>query len=190
MGWRVSFYKADKDKPVIITRAVDDGETYNDIKINGEQIMYDQGTNVWCDLSHCNDEFKKEIKCLQEDSDRDFFSITKEGFKMIILAYREKVIDMLKKQIDVHKNPNLKDTEDYWGFDGNILRSMEDELKTWELSWVREDGSNWYENIELNKPKGEFGISGSWKYKYAIFDMIEVYKYFDWDNYTMVVYGG
>ena len=46
------------------------------------------------------------------------------------------------------------------------------------------------ENIELDKPKDKFGISGSWKYKYAIFDMIEVYKYFDWDNYTMVVYGG
>lgn len=33
-------------------------------------------------------------------------------------------------------------------------------------------------------------ISGSWKYKYAIFDMINVFKRFDWNNYTMVVFGG
>ena len=39
-------------------------------------------------------------------------------------------------------------------------------------------------NLNLN-----LVLVGSWKYKYAIFDMIEVYKYFDWDNYTMVVYG-
>lgn len=190
MGWRVSFYRADKENPVIVKQDVYDGETYNDITINGEQIMYDQGTDVWCELSHNNEDFKKEIKCLQEDQDRDFFSITKEGFKMIILEYRQKVINTIKKQIEVHKNPALKDTYEYWGYDGDLLKTMEDELYTWEWSWLRDEGGRGYENIELDKPKSQFGISGSWKYKYAIFDMIEVYKYFDWDNYTMVVYGG
>ena len=189
MGWRVSFYKADKNNPVIVKQEVDDGETYNDITINGEEIMYDQATDVWCELSHGNEDFKKEIKCLQEDSDRDFFSITKEGFKMMILEYRQKVINTIKKQIEVYKNPALKDTFEYWRYDGDLLKTMEDELYTWEWSWLRDDGGRGYENIELDKPKSRFGISGSWKYKYAIFDMIEVYKYFDWDNYTMVVYG-
>jgi hypothetical protein len=45
-------------------------------------------------------------------------------------------------------------------------------------------------NINLAKDKDTFGISDSWMYKYAIFDMIEIYKYFDWENYLMVVYGG
>ena len=190
MGWRVSFYRADKKNPVIVKQEFDDGETYNDITINGEEIMYDQGTDVWCELSHSNEDFKKEIKCLQEDTDRDFFSITKEGFKMMILEYRQKVINTIKKQIEVHKNPALKDTLEYYGYDGDLLKTMEDELYTWEWSWLRDEGSRGYENIELDKPKSQFGISGSWTYKYAIFDMIEVYKYFDWDNYTMVVYGG
>jgi hypothetical protein len=187
MGWRVRWYKANKEKPVILTK---DDEGYDCITINGKEIMYDQGTDVWCDLSYNNDEFKKEIKCLCKDPDRDYFSITKEGFKMIILAYRDKVIDTLKKQIDVYKNPDLKNSPDYWGYDGNILCMVEDELRTWELYWLRDDGGIGYENINLHKSKDEFGISGSWKYKYGIFDMIEVYKYFDWDNYTMVVYGG
>ena len=77
--------------------------------------MYDQGTDVWCELSHSNEDFKKEIKCLQEDQDRDFFSITKEGFKMMILEYRQKVINTIKKQIEVHRNPALKHTIEYYG---------------------------------------------------------------------------
>ena len=107
----------------------------------------------------------------------------------MILEYRQKVINTIKKQIEVYKNPALKDTFEYWRYDGDLLKTMEDELYTWEWSWLRDDGGRGYENIELDKPKSRFGISGSWKYKYAIFDMIEVYKYFDWDNYTMVVYG-
>ena len=67
---------------------------------------------------------------------------------------------------------------------------MEEELQLWEWSYPSDDGDVRYENICLHKSKDEFGISSSWRYKYAIFDMIEVYKYFDWENYTMVVYGG
>ena len=193
MGWRVSLYKADKENPVTIEHIVDkyNKMEYDTAEINGEQLMYDQGTDIWLDLKHNNEDFKKEIKCLADNPDQDFYSITKEGFKMIILAYRDKVINYYKKQIEVYKNPKLKDTRDYWRYDGNILSCMEEELHTWEWSYLNDaDGDRRYENICLCKSKDEFGISGSWQYKYAIFDMIEVYKYFDWDNYTMVVYGG
>ena len=42
-------------------------------------------------------------------------------------------------------------------------------------------------NIDLSDRKL---VSGSWIYKYAIFDMIFIYKTFDWENDLMVVYGG
>lgn len=192
MGWRVSLYKADKENPVTIEHIVDkyNKMEYDTAEINGEQLMYDQGTDVWLDLKHNNEDFKKEIKCLADDPDQDFYSITKEGFKMIILAYREKAITYLKKQIEVYKNPELKDRADYWRYDGDLLKVVEQELHTWEWSYPTDDGDRRYENICLHKSKDEFGISGSWTYQYAIFDLIEVYKYFDWDNYTMVVYGG
>lgn len=192
MGWRVSLYKADKENPVTIEHIVDkyNKMEYDTAEINGEQLMYDQGTDVWLDLKHNNEDFKKEIKCLADNPDQDFYSITKEGFKMIILAYREKAITYLKKQIEVYKNPELKDGADYWRYDGDLLKVVEQELHTWEWSYPTDDGDRRYENICLHKSKDEFGISGSWTYQYAIFDLIELYKYFDWDNYTMVVYGG
>ena len=123
-------------KNPVIKQVVDDGEIYNDITINGEQIMYDQGTDVWCELSHNNEDFKKEIKCLQEDPDRDFFSITKEGFKMMILEYDKKLLILIKNKLRYIKIPALKDTSEYWGYDGDILKTMEDELYTWE-SWFK-----------------------------------------------------
>lgn len=192
MGWRVSWYRADKENPVTVELIEDEwnGKTFETATINGEMIMNNQGTEMWSNLKLNNEDFKKEIKCLANDPDQDFYSITKEGFKMVILAYRDRIIENIKKQIEVHKNPELKESREYWWYDGNILREMEEELQLWEWSYPSDDGDVRYENICLHKSKDEFGISSSWRYKYAIFDMIEVYKYFDWENYTMVVYGG
>lgn len=191
MGWRVSFYRANKENPVTIEHIVDGEMKYDTATINDEkEVLYDQGTDIWIELKTNNEDFKKEIECLADNPDEDYYLITKAGFKMIILAYRDRIIENLKKQIEVHKNPELKETRDFWRYDGDILRVMEDELHTWEWSYPSDDGDRRYENICLHKSKDEFGISSSWQYKYAIFDMIEVYKYFDWDNYTMVVYGG
>lgn len=191
MGWRVSWYQADKNNPVDVEEIDEgDGVLYSTGKINGKQVMFNQGTDIWNELKTKNEDFKKEIKCLAENPDQDFYSITKEGFKMVILAYRDRIIENLKKQIEVHKNPELKESRDYWWFDGNILRDMEEELHMWEWSYPSDDGDRRYENICFHKSKDEFGISTSWRYKYAIFDLLEVYKYFDWENYTMVVYGG
>jgi hypothetical protein len=191
MGWRVSFYRANKENPVTVEHIVDGEMKYDTATINDEkEVLYDQGTDIWIELKTNNEDFKKEIKCLADNPDEDYYSITKDGFKMIILAYRDRIIENLKKQIEVHKNPELKESREYRWYDGNVLRSMEEELHIWEWSYPSDDGDRRYENICLHKSKDEFGISSSWQYKYAIFDMIEVYKYFDWDNYTMVVYGG
>ena len=43
MGWRVSWYKADKENPILLKQE----EDYLDIIINGELLLNDQGTNVW-----------------------------------------------------------------------------------------------------------------------------------------------
>ena len=97
MGWRVSWYKADKENPVVVEEIDEgDGVLYTTGKINGKAVMHNQGTDIWIELK-CNEDFKKEIKCLAENPDQDFYSITKEGFKMVILAYRDRIIENLKK---------------------------------------------------------------------------------------------
>ena len=81
MGWRVCWFKDDKEKPLIVKT---DEKGYKEVSINGIQVANNQGTDLWIKLRNSKD-YTKEIKCLHEDSDQDFYSITKEGFKQIIL---------------------------------------------------------------------------------------------------------
>lgn len=182
MGWRVSWYKADKEKPLIVKT---DKEGYEDISINGIQIANNQGTDMWIKLRG-SEEYAKEIKCLREDPDRDFYSITKEGFKQIILFYRQVVIDYMKASVEVFEKPELKEISKYWNAQ-DLLEMVKHEIREWEACYKNDDGSIHYFNIDFEKDNL---VSGSWLYKFAIYDMIYIYKTFDWDKYTMVVYGG
>ena len=186
MGWRVSWYKADKNEPLkLITEDYGDGKTFTYIDINGECVANNQGTEFWLELKH-DEEFKKEIKCLIEDDDCDYYSITKEGFKRIILAYRERIIEYHKQALENEENPTL--IGKYWSRCNETPKSLiENELREWEASYKGDNDEICFFNIDLSDKKR---VSGSWKYKYGIFDMIYVYKNFDWDNYTMVVFGG
>lgn len=187
MGWRVSWYKADKNEPLKITI---DEDGYEDIDINGVMVSNNNGTEFWQELKYKNKDFQKEIKCLKEHPDCDYYSITKEGFKMIILAYRQRVIDYMKAALDLYEHPEERDMRKHW-YTVDLVENYRSELREWEYCYKNEDsGEDCFFNIDLNKSKTEFGISGSWLYKYAIFDMIEIYKYFDWENDLMVVYGG
>ena len=45
MGWRVNWYKADKNEPLIITHEVGKyDDEWDEVKINGECICYNNGT--------------------------------------------------------------------------------------------------------------------------------------------------
>ena len=188
MGWRVSYYKADKNEPIKITHDIENGYEWDEIEINGEEVANSQGTEFWLELK-LNDEFQKEIKCLHDDSDCDYYSITKEGFKRIILAYRNRIIEYHKQAIENDENPDLLNGAKSWErFQGTPKSLLEEELREWQSEYKDEKGEMRYFCIDLTDSKEL--LSGSWKYKYAIFDMIHVYKHFDWDNFTMVVYGG
>ena len=182
MGWRVSWYKADKENPLIIKT---DEDGYEEISVNGVEVANNQGTDMWIKL-RSTEEYAKEIKCLHDDPDRDFYSITKEGFKQIILFYRQTIIDYMKASVELFENPELKESSKHWRTT-DLLEMVKGEIREWESSYKDNDGGTHYFNIELEK---ENLVSGSWLYKFAIFDMIHVYKTFDWNKYTMVVYGG
>ena len=88
MSFRIDFYKADKNEPLILTTE-EDG--YVSAEVNGERILDDTATNVWCELKQ-QEEFRKEIRCLHKHPDCDYYSITKKGFEMIILEFRKKLL--------------------------------------------------------------------------------------------------
>lgn len=184
MGWRVSLYKANKEKPLTIN--YNDGDKYPLISINGQLIVSDTATDVWCHLKDTNEDFKKEIINLYENNDNDYYSITKEGFKMMILDFRRRIIEYMEKSLDLYKHPEEKNSEKHW-FTTDLASSFKHELMCWKSEWLNEKGEKHYSELNFDNPNV---ISGSWMYKNGIFDMMFIYKTFDWENYTMVVYGG
>ena len=191
MGWRVSWYRADKDEPVKFTNYNKNGHYYVDWEINGECVSNNSGTEFWVDLKNNNEEFQKEIKCLLQNDDIDLYSITKKGFKMIILEYRKRIIDYMTQYLKEFEECDFTDEKKSW-LGSELVLEFKSELREWESCYKErtEDEEYKYFNIKFCDDKTKFGISSSWKYKYAIFDMLEIYKYFDWNNNTMVVCGG
>lgn len=176
MGWRIDFYKANKNEPLILTPE-DDGSM--SAKVNGERILDDTATDVWCELKQ-QEEFQKEIVCLREHPDSDFYSITKKGFEMVILECRKKIINWMKLKIKGENDGKHK---------GCLMGEWEMELRRWESEWEN-PGQERLSYSEIDLSNNKWKVSGSWSYKYGIFDLIHVYKIFDWENDMMVVYGG
>ena len=71
---------------VVECRPSTEEDGYVSAEVNGERILDDTATDVWCELKQ-QEEFRKEIVCLHEHPDCDFYSITKKGFEMIILGW-------------------------------------------------------------------------------------------------------
>ena len=105
---------------------------------------------------------------------------------MIILEYRQRIIDYMKDSLDLYQHPEDKDKEKHM-FTVDLVKEWEREIREWEHTYLSDGGEKCYFNIDLSDRKL---VSGSWMYKYAIFDMIFIYKTFDWENDLMVVYGG
>lgn len=180
----MSWYSADKNAPLKITTE-EDG--YESVEINGECVSNNNGTDFWIKLKN-DEDFKKEITCLKECPDIDYYSITKKGFQMIILEYRKHIINYMKEYLESFKKLDFNNNKDEWK-GSDLILDYERELREWEYSYKGDDDERHFFNIKFND-KEKFGLSGSWLYKFAIFDMLEVYKYFDWENKIMVVYGG
>jgi hypothetical protein len=184
MGWRVSLYKADKNEPVKIEYS--EGEKYPEVNINGEQIIYDCATDVWCYLKQNSEEFNKEIVNLYDNPDCDYYTISKAGFKMLVLEFRRRIINYLEKVMYIHEHPDEKDSIEYWRTD-DLEDYVKGELIYWKSEWDGYDGEKEYSELNFKNP---YLVSGSWRYRNAIFDMVHIYKVFDWENYSMVVFGG
>jgi hypothetical protein len=72
---------------------------------------------------------------------------------------------------------------------GCLMGEWEMELRRWESEWENH-GQERLSYSEIDLSNNKWKVSGSWSYKFGIFDLIHVYKIFDWENDMMVVYGG
>ncbi len=122
--------------------------------------IYNFGKGCDFDIKeHLSDYFEKEKTNLHFNQDYEFKQITKEGFEKIINKYKEFILSYYEE---------LKE-EDY---KEHVKRAI----------------SEWKYPVIVNLRDGDM-LTGSWLYEYAIFDLVRIYKTFDWENDIMIWYG-
>ena len=115
-------------------------------------------------------------------SDDGFALLTKDDFKAVIEFYRQKIIAWLESLL----NPNES------RIDANKLSKEERKHLEWEYE-IKDKLDAWsgkyfgISPIDLDESRER--ITGDWSYEYAIFELVRVYKIFDWENDDLVLVG-
>ena len=94
--------------------------------------------------------------------------VRKEELLYIIERYKQKIVDLYK---DLLEDPDQK--VQY----GKMLQHTKHRFAEWNTLRV----INTYENEE--------SLCNSWIYEYVIFDLVRIYKSFDWKNKRMIFMG-
>lgn len=187
MSWRVSFYKADKKEPVVWEKVRDD-ETGEEERpyINGKEILNNEGTAVW--KEHISREQKENPELFEQlinpETGEDFYRVTKAGLRLFIDKYEEEVTKWLE---ELYAAPDVQEMKDN-GIDTNDVTP--DDLHLFNLKeYIRHKRFEWKYNFAV-KPDEEYKVSNSDYWEYTIFNLIFVYRTFDFDKDMLVLYGG
>lgn len=178
------------------------GETFNEDFSEGWVGPYNVVTTVHHELGKYVDRFPKEYfkpvfknKATQKHftGDHDFYIVEKEFVKLLIDNYTEKVREYYKDMLGTF-------------FEGRVSKS--EFMKKKENPMTEEELGGVYLLIDHVRSMAiEWGVTGfldemvpyslnpdrelvsSWKYEYAIFNLVLLYRTFDWKRNIMVYYG-
>ena len=111
-------------------------------------------------------------------SDYGFALCSKEDFKAIIKAYKQKIVNYFKELLDAKEEDSLlpinQPKEEKWRY------AIESKLRYWQVPWAL---------TPINLDENSDYITHSWLYEYSIFELVRLYKTFDWENNDLVLMG-
>lgn len=140
--------------------------------------IYEMGSHIEFELElieRFGDRILKYPECDEEYyCDYELAEISKEGLKFIIEQYKK-----YNKQHFVELTNSLTTI----GADiESVIRHLTEKSKMWE-----EEES--YRSAVNLVHKNKFMLTNSWTYEYTIFQLVSLYKQFDWDTQSLIVYG-
>lgn len=123
-----------------------------------------------------SDELKEEY------SDYGFALLTKDDFKLIIEFYRQKIVDWFKSLLEIKDSSKFtaEYTKEQYQFE-MLKGTIQNKIDIWSGKYCG------ITPIDL-EPENE-QINNSWLYEYAIFELVRLYKIFDWKNNELVLVG-
>jgi hypothetical protein len=164
--------------------------------------VYDIAYNTHYELGKYVDSFDKKFfkrvfinKETQKyfEEEHDFYIVQKEFVEELINYYTEKVRTMYNKLLTPFFGDNNKIREEINLKEGDTL--TEDQITSIYtlISHTREMGFEWgvmgwfKDSVPYNLNSTE--LVGSWKFEYAIFNLVNLYNTFDWKKNVMIYYG-
>ena len=153
--------------------------------------------------------FKKKESQEYWNSDNELFVVTKEFLEYTINYYRDRVRTYYSNLLDtfyesdiyIESSEFLKSkkriytgsSKNEYDFDVNKITPKEKSAIVNIIQHVSGIASEWgVKNSIIEQPydlNGNDNITSSWKYEYAIFELIRIYKSFDWKRNVMIYYG-
>ena len=115
-------------------------------------------------------------------SDYGFALLTKEDFKTVIEAYRQKIINWFQSLLNPEDDliiPAKLSKEERKHL--AIEHEIQDKIDSWSGKYFG------ISPIDLDESRER--ITGDWSYEYAIFELVRLYKIFDWENDDLVLVG-
>ena len=130
-----------------------------------------------------NKETQKEFEC-----DSDFYIVQKE-FVLKLIEYYTGIIknyytEMLKDFFDGRKVKS-----DFLKNKDSKITEIEEESIFKIIEHVRSMSYEWIDFVPYNLNLDTPNIVSSWKYEYVIFELVRLYKTFDWKRNIMIYYG-
>ena len=115
-------------------------------------------------------------------SDYVFALLTKDDFKAVIEEYRQKIVNWLKSLLNPEDDPIIpsklsKEERKHSAIEYEIQKKID--------SW----GGKCFGILPIDLDETRERITGDWWYEYAIFELVRLYKIFDWENDDLVLVG-
>ena len=114
--------------------------------------------------------------------DEEFQIVDKEFLRMIIEDYRNKIISFYRNDLN-----SIATLETLQSADNILANKGFNEV----FNRIRRMASEWIDldPLSLDEPRCDFQVTTSWKYEYSIFNLVNIYRNFDWEN-NLLIYSG
>lgn len=170
MGQRINFYKVPIKNYQKLKEYGNEAiyENDNDFEVERINIIEASGVEEMFDLMSENNQFKNEyIEDFNSNDDITYVFLAQEGLRILIEEINKNIAETMKYIMDI-KNDETR------------LKKLENYVRMRLGFWI-----NQY-NIDLDLNNKDC-VSNSWFKDYAIFDLVYLYKAFDFEKYKLIV---
>lgn len=179
MSWRLSWYKANKENPIVYEEEsyeIDNGETYIERCpiVNGDKVLWNEGTDILCDMTKEEINNPLYFREILKEGEFEFHEVTKEGLKYFIEKYKERIIKIFEEA--------LKSDDERHPFYPSLKQYAKEKLRNWKYNVC----------VDLRPCLDEdiYNVTNDLSYEYCIFNLVALYKNFDFENNMLVIHGG